>query len=48
MINYNGTIVSEDASVLSKNRAFLYGDAVFETVKISNKKILFQIGRAHV
>ena len=41
MINYNGTIVSEDASVLSKNRAFLYGDAVFETVKISNKKILF-------
>ena len=41
MINYNGTIISEDASVLTKNRAFLYGDAVFETVKISNKKILF-------
>ena len=41
MINYNGTIVFEDASVLTKNRAFLYGDAVFETVKISNKKILF-------
>jgi len=41
MINFNGTIISEDASVLTKNRAFLYGDAVFETVKISNKKILF-------
>ena len=41
MINFNGTIISEDSSVLTKNRAFLYGDAVFETVKISNKKILF-------
>ena len=41
MINFNGTIISEDASVLTKNRAFLFGDAVFETVKISNKKILF-------
>ncbi len=41
MINFNGTIISEDASVLTKNRAFLYGDAVFETVKIRDKKILF-------
>ena len=41
MINFNGTIVSEDATVLTKNRAFLYGDAVFETVKIINNKILF-------
>jgi hypothetical protein len=29
MINFNGTIISEDATVLTKNRAFLYGDAVF-------------------
>ncbi|PKB17616.1 aminotransferase class IV [Flavobacterium sp. 5] len=41
MINFNGTIVSEDASVLVQNRGFLYGDAVFETVKIVNEKILF-------
>ena len=41
MINWNGTIVSEDANILAQNRAFLYGDAVFETVKVINKKILF-------
>lgn len=41
MINFNGNIVSQDANVLTQNRAFLYGDAVFETVKIVNSKILF-------
>lgn len=41
MINFNGTIVSQDTNVLTQNRAFLYGDAVFETVKIVNSKILF-------
>ena len=41
MINFNGAIVSEDANVLVQNRGFLYGDAVFETVKIVNEKILF-------
>ncbi|MFV8361646.1 aminotransferase class IV [Flavobacterium sp. LS1P3] len=41
MINFNGTIASEDANILTQNRAFLYGDAVFETVKIINNKILF-------
>jgi branched-chain amino acid aminotransferase len=41
MINFNGTIVFEDTNILTQNRAFLYGDAVFETVKIINSKILF-------
>ncbi len=41
MINFNGTIVSQDTNVLTQNRAFLYGDGVFETVKILNNKILF-------
>jgi branched-chain amino acid aminotransferase len=41
MVNFNGVIVSEDANVLVQNRGFLYGDAVFETVKIVNEKILF-------
>ena len=41
MINFNGSIVSNDANLLTHNRSFLYGDAVFETVKIVNSKILF-------
>jgi branched-chain amino acid aminotransferase len=41
MINFNGTIVSEEENILVQNRGFLYGDAVFETVKIVNGKILF-------
>ncbi|QKJ64679.1 aminotransferase class IV [Flavobacterium sp. M31R6] len=41
MINFNGSIVSEDANILVQNRGFLYGDAVFETVKIVSGKILF-------
>jgi branched-chain amino acid aminotransferase len=41
MINFNGVIVSQDTTILTENRAFLYGDAVFETVKIVNSKILF-------
>ena len=41
MINFNGTFVAEDATILAQNRAFLYGDAVFETVKIIDNKILF-------
>lgn len=41
MINFNGTIVSQDTNLLTQNRAFLYGDAVFETVKIVDSKILF-------
>jgi branched-chain amino acid aminotransferase len=41
MINFNGDIVSQETSLLTQNRAFLYGDGVFETVKIVNSKILF-------
>lgn len=41
MINFNGVIVCQDTSLLALNRGFLYGDAVFETVKIVNSKILF-------
>lgn len=41
MINYNGTITSSAAINLHENRAFLYGDSVFETLKIVDGKILF-------
>lgn len=41
MINYNGTILSSDSNVLNNNRAFLYGDGVFETLKILDGKVLF-------
>lgn len=41
MINFNGNIVAQDNNVLTQNRAFLYGDGVFETLKIVNNKILF-------
>lgn len=41
MINFNGEIVPQNSNLLTQNRAFLYGDAVFETVKIVDSKILF-------
>ncbi len=41
MINFNGTLVSSTENLLVNNRAFLYGDGVFETVKILDNKILF-------
>ncbi len=41
MINFNGNI-SEDKILLSnQNRGFAYGDALFETIKITNGKLLF-------
>ncbi|HBI01273.1 MAG TPA: aminotransferase class IV [Flavobacterium sp.] len=40
MVNLNGNLVGHE-SVLSQNRAFLYGDAVFETLKVVNGKVLF-------
>ena len=41
MINFNGTLHSSADNLLVNNRSFLYGDGVFETVKIVADKILF-------
>jgi len=41
MVNFNGEIVSGNASQIADNRAFLYGDGVFETVKIVMGKVIF-------
>ncbi|WP_026714466.1 aminotransferase class IV [Flavobacterium daejeonense] len=41
MINFNGTLVTQGSNILTQNRGFLYGDAVFETVKIVNSQVLY-------
>ena len=41
MINFNGVIQDSDLQLTVSNRSFLYGDGVFETLKIVNNKILF-------
>lgn len=41
MINFNGNLLDENAVLTADNRAFLFGDGIFETVKIVNGRILF-------
>ena len=41
MVNFNGLLVSSHEHSWSNNRSFLYGDGVFETLKIVNQKVLF-------
>jgi branched-chain amino acid aminotransferase len=41
MINFNGEILDSDSQLKFSNRSFLYGDGVFETLKVLNNKILF-------
>lgn len=42
MVNINGTVSADDAAYLSiNNRGYLYGDALFETIRVINGKIMF-------
>ena len=42
MINLNGTIINKTKDILnSNNRAFKYGDALFETIKVKDLKVYF-------
>ncbi|SHM74212.1 aminotransferase class IV [Polaribacter sp. KT 15] len=42
MINLNGELLFKENVNLSKdNRGFKYGDAIFETIKVVNKKVVF-------
>ena len=41
MINFNGVILDSDLQLSVNNRSFLYGDGVFETLKIVDSTILF-------
>jgi branched-chain amino acid aminotransferase len=41
MINFNGNIQDTSNFAIENNRGFLFGDAIFETIKINGTKILF-------
>ncbi|MBC5833920.1 aminotransferase class IV [Flavobacterium sp. F372] len=41
MINFNGNIQDTSNIAIENNRGFLYGDAIFETIKVNGTKILF-------
>jgi branched-chain amino acid aminotransferase len=41
MINFNGNISALNNHISVQNRGFLYGDGVFETVKIVDSKVLY-------
>ena len=42
MVNLNGSIIpSKEVKLGNENRAFKYGDGIFETIKIQNNKLVF-------
>ncbi|RED47621.1 aminotransferase class IV [Seonamhaeicola aphaedonensis] len=41
MINFNGNILDNNNILSIENRGFAYGDALFETIKVSHNKVLF-------
>jgi len=41
MVNCNGIIQKNTSIGIESNRGFLYGDAIFETIKVLDKKVLF-------
>ncbi len=42
MINFNGDLIfSENVKLSVENRGLKYGDAIFETVKVQNNKVIF-------
>ena len=42
MINFNGALIDpENIKLSSENRGFKYGDAIFESVKVMHKKVVF-------
>jgi branched-chain amino acid aminotransferase len=41
MVNCNGNIQESSSISIDSNRGFLYGDSIFETIKVVDNKVLF-------
>ena len=41
MVNFNGNIQESSSILIENNRGFLFGDSIFETIKVLNNKVLF-------
>ena len=41
MINFNENILEDDTTLSVNNRGYAYGDALFETIKVTNGTVLF-------
>ncbi|SDW70794.1 branched-chain amino acid aminotransferase [Lutibacter oricola] len=42
MINFNGALIEKESNIFNAaNRAFKYGDAVFETIKVKELKVIY-------
>ncbi len=41
MVNFNGNIQESSLISIENNRGFLFGDSVFETIKVMDNKVLF-------
>lgn len=41
MVNCNGNIQENNSILIDSNRGFLFGDSVFETIKVLDNKVLF-------
>ncbi len=41
MVNFNGNIQENSSILIENNRGFLFGDSVFETIKVLDNKVLF-------
>lgn len=41
MVNFNGILENETFNLQANNRGFLYGDSVFETVKVVHGRVLY-------
>ena len=41
MVNFNGNIQENSSISIENNRGFLFGDSIFETIKVLHNKVLF-------
>ena len=41
MINFNGSLLEEHTILSTQNRGYAYGDALFETIRAINGKVIF-------